>query len=278
MGFIKADELVKIYKTDNVEVFALQGLDIEIDKGSMLAIVGKSGSGKSTLMNLIGGLETPSAGTLIVDGENVLGRKQRQIVEYRRNKVGFVWQMSSKNLLPYLNASENIEVMISAKMPARKKREHAYKLLELVGLSGKEKSYPHQLSGGEQQRVAIAVALCNNPEIILADEPTGAVDQKTSDQIKDLFIKLNREMGITIIIVTHDLKLASSIDRTVYISDGKISTEKVRLLDAESLDEFSVLDKAGRVKLDEDMLKEAGILNRRVKINVEDGKIIVQKA
>ena len=182
------------------------------------------------------------------------------------------------NLLPYLNASENIEVMISAKMPARKKREHAYKLLELVGLSGKEKSYPHQLSGGEQQRVAIAVALCNNPEIILADEPTGAVDQKTSDQIKDLFIKLNREMGITIIIVTHDLKLASSIDRTVYISDGKISTEKVRLLDAESLDEFSVLDKAGRVKLDEDMLKEAGILNRRVKINVEDDKIIVQKA
>lgn len=275
MSFIKADELVKIYKTEDVEVFALQGLDIEINKGEMVAIVGKSGSGKSTLMSLIGGLETPSAGSLIVEGDNILSKSKRQIANYRREKIGFVWQMCSKNLMPYLTAAENIEVMISEKMSRQKKQQKAYELLETVGLKGKEKSFPHQMSGGEQQRVAIAVAICNNPEILLADEPTGAVDAATCEQIRLLFEKLNKELGITIIIVTHDMGLAEKVDRTVFISDGKISTEKVKQEGNKSHDEYSVLDKAGRLKLDEEMLKSAGIEGRKVKVSAEDGRIVI---
>ena len=275
MSFIKADELVKIYKTEDVEVFALQGLDIEINKGEMVAIVGKSGSGKSTLMSLIGGLETPSAGSLIVEGDNILSKSKRQIANYRREKIGFVWQMCSKNLMPYLTAAENIEVMISEKMSRQKKQQKAYELLETVGLKGKEKSFPHQMSGGEQQRVAIAVAICNNPEILLADEPTGAVDSATCEQIRLLFEKLNKELGITIIIVTHDMGLAEKVDRTVFISDGKISTEKVKQEGNKSHDEYSVLDKAGRLKLDEEMLKSAGIEGRKVKVSAEDGRIVI---
>ena len=275
MSFIKADELVKIYKTEDVEVFALQGLDIEINKGEMIAIVGKSGSGKSTLMSLIGGLETPSAGSLIVEGDNILSKSKRQIANYRREKIGFVWQMCSKNLMPYLTAAENIEVMISEKMSRQKKQQKAYELLETVGLKGKEKSFPHQMSGGEQQRVAIAVAICNNPEILLADEPTGAVDAATCEQIRLLFEKLNKELGITIIIVTHDMGLAEKVDRTVFISDGKISTEKVKQEGNKSHDEYSVLDKAGRLKLDEEMLKSAGIEGRKVKVSAENGRIVI---
>ena len=275
MSFIKADELVKIYKTEDVEVFALQGLDIEINKGEMVAIVGKSGSGKSTLMSLIGGLETPSAGSLIVEGDNILSKSKRQIANYRREKIGFVWQMCSKNLMPYLTAAENIEVMISEKMSRQKKQQKAYELLETVGLKGKEKSFPHQMSGGEQQRVAIAVAICNNPEILLADEPTGAVDSATCEQIRLLFEKLNKELGITIIIVTHDMGLAEKVDRTVFISDGKISTEKVKQEGNKSHDEYSVLDKAGRLKLDEEMLKSAGIEGRKVKVSAENGRIVI---
>ena len=277
MSYIKADELVKIYKTDKVEVFALQGLDVEIQKGEMVAIVGKSGSGKSTLMNLIGGLETPTAGSLSIDGVNVLAKSKKQIVEYRKKEVGFVWQMSSKNLLPYLSASENIEVMINEKMTKKAKKEKAKELLDMVGLLGKENSYVYEMSGGEQQRVAIAVAICNKPNILLADEPTGAVDSKTSDQIRELFIKLNRELGITIIIVTHDLEFASKIDRTIYISDGKISTEKVKAESEDTQSEFTILDKAGRLKLDDAILESAGIEGRRVKVKVEDGKIIIEK-
>ena len=225
---IVCDSLVKIYKTKEVEVLALQGLDLTVNRGELMAIIGKSGSGKSTLMNIVGGLEVPSAGQIIVDGQNLAEFTERQMVQYRKKQIGFVWQKSGRNLFPYLTSLENIEApMLAIHKSAKKRREKAEELLALVGMEHKRDSYPAQMSGGEQQRVAIAVALANEPEILLADEPTGAVDTKTSSNIQDLFRKLNRELGLTIIIVTHDMKLAHKVDRVVMISDGKISTEKI---------------------------------------------------
>lgn len=290
---IQCDSLVKIYKTEDVEVMALQGLDLEVRRGEIMAIIGKSGSGKSTLMNMIGGLERPTAGKLIWQGQDLFGFDDKQLELYRKQKVGFVWQKSSRNLLPFLTAVENVETpMFYTGLKPEKMRERALHLLELVGIEHKKDSYPDQMSGGEQQRVAIAVALANQPEILLADEPTGAVDVKTSHQIQELFRSLNQELGITIIIVTHDISLADRVNRVVMISDGKISTEKIRKGELPSLDdlpdeigfsseqshdEYSVLDKAGRLQLNEEMLAAAGIDSKRVKVKVEDGKVVITK-
>lgn len=290
---IRCDGLVKIYKSEDVEVMALQGLDLQIEKGELLAIIGKSGSGKSTLMNMIGGLERPTAGKLYIGDTDLFAKSDKEMTLYRRKKVGFVWQMSSRNLLPYLTAVENIETpMHSLGVKKAEMRKRALYLLECVGLSHKKDAYPHQMSGGEQQRVAIAVALANEPEILLADEPTGAVDTKTSNQIQDLFRSLNEELGITIIIVTHDMKLAHKVHRVLMISDGKISTEKVmkedyrkalQLLEEDSTmnpfahEEYSVLDKAGRLQLNEELLEAAGIDGNRVKVELVDGKVVITK-
>ena len=287
---ITCDSLVKIFKTEDVEVMALQGLDMEIKKGELLSVIGKSGSGKSTLMNIIGGLEKPSAGKIIVGSKNLSEMTDKEMVAYRKKTVGFVWQKSGRNLLNYLTSMENIEFAMNfTGLKDKEKEEKALKLLEMVGMSHKKDSYPHQMSGGEQQRIAIAVALANEPEILLADEPTGAVNTKTSNMIQDLFRELNRELGLTIIIVTHDMKLANKVDRVVMISDGKISTEKIMKaqyrekidsmegmeLGDDAHEEFSVLDKAHRVQLNEDMLQAAGIDSNKVKITVEDGKVII---
>lgn len=289
--FIVCDGLVKIFKTDEIEVMALQGLDMEIKQGEMLSVIGKSGSGKSTLMNIIGGLEKPSAGKIIVDGKNLSDMTEKEMVLYRKKKVGFVWQKSERNLFPYLTSIENIEAAMNfTGMSAKEKKEWAMELLEMVGMSHRKDSYPRKMSGGEQQRIAIAVALANKPVILLADEPTGAVDSKTSNMIQDLFRKLNREMGITIIIVTHDMKLANKVDRVVMISDGKISTEKIMKdkyreqidsieseeLGDDSHEEYAVMDKARRVQLNEEMLREAGIDTNKVKVKVEDGRVIIE--
>lgn len=287
---ITCDGLVKIFKTEDVEVMALQGLDMEIKRGELMSVIGKSGSGKSTLMNIIGGLEKPSAGRIIVNGKSLSEMTEKEMVNYRKNTVGFVWQKSERNLFKYLTALENIEsAMNFTGRRNTEKRARALEILEMVGMSHKKDSYPTQMSGGEQQRIAIGVALANEPDILLADEPTGAVDTKTSNLIQDLFRKLNKELGVTIIIVTHDMKLAAKVDRVVMISDGKISTEKIMkaqyrekidsLTDMEltedAHEEFSVLDKAGRVQLNEEMLDAAGIDTNKVKITVEDGKVII---
>lgn len=290
---IYCDGLVKIYKTEEIEVMALQGLDLQIEKGELLAIIGKSGSGKSTLMNMIGGLEHPTAGKLYINGEDLFQKDEQEMTEYRKKQVGFVWQMSSKNLIPYLTAVENVETPMCVTTKDKKEmRERSLYLLEQVGLLHKKNSYPAQMSGGEQQRVAIAVALANQPEILLADEPTGAVDTKTSGEIQDLFRRLNEELGITIIIVTHDMKLANKVNRVLMISDGKISTEKImkeeyrRALESLETDsvlgqhtheEYSVLDQAGRLQLNEDILSSAGIDSKRVKVQVVDGKVVITK-
>jgi hypothetical protein len=292
-NIIDCDSLVKIYKTDEVEVMALQGLELTIKKGELMAVIGKSGSGKSTLLNMIGGLERPTAGKLYVDGKDLFAMTDRELVEYRKHTVGFVWQKHSRNLLPYMTALENVQVpMYFDKEGKDDREERACELLCRVGLEHKMNSYPGQLSGGEQQRVAIAIALANNPKILLADEPTGAVDSKTSDMIQDLFRKLNEEMGITIIIVTHDISLANKVGRVVMISDGKISTEKImkedyrrRINDMESgsfngtdsHEEYSVLDKAHRVQISDDILEAAGIDSNKVKIQVVDGKVVITK-
>lgn len=287
---IVCDGLVKIYKTKEVEVMALQGLDLVIRRGELMSVIGKSGSGKSTLMNIIGGLERPSAGRIIVNGKTLSEFSEKEMVGYRKRTIGFVWQKSARNLFPYLTSLENIEAPMNFEgMKASEKRKKALQLLDMVGMSHKRDSYPGQMSGGEQQRIAIAVALANTPEILLADEPTGAVDTKTSNMIQDLFRKLNRELGITIIIVTHDMKLANKVDRVVMISDGKISTEKImkekyraqidQLAEGDaSLDsheEYSVMDKAHRVQLSEDILDAAGIDSNKLRISVENGKVVI---
>lgn len=287
---IVCDNLVKIYKTDEVEVMALQGLELEIQRGEIISIIGKSGSGKSTLMNIIGGLERQTAGRIVVDGMNLAEMSEHQMVHYRKKKIGFVWQKSSRNLYFYLTALENIEVAMNySGLSSKAKKKRAMELLTLVEMAHKKDSYPSQMSGGEQQRVAIAVALANEPDILLADEPTGAVDSKTSDVIQDLFRTLNRATGITIIIVTHDIKLANKVDRVVMISDGKISTEKIMKAqfreqidnmenfeaDEDSHEEYSVMDKAHRIQLSDDMLTAAGISGNKVVISLEDGKIVI---
>ena len=288
---INCDNVVKIYKTKDLEVMALQGLDFKVHEGELLAIIGKSGSGKSTLMNIIGGLEKPTAGSCSISGYNIHELSEKEMVTYRKKTVGFVWQKSARNLFPYLTATENIELPMGfSGRSGKEKRKRALMLLEMVGLSHKKNAYPAQLSGGEQQRVAIAVALANEPKILLADEPTGAVDTKTSNQIQDMFRKLNRELGITIIIVTHDPKLANKVDRVIMIADGKISTEKIikqhykEILEAneesdeffeDSHEEYSVLDKAHRVQLTDDMLEAAGIDSNKVKVSIVDGKIVI---
>lgn len=294
---ISCEGLVKIYQSEGIEVMALQGLDLEIKRGELMAVIGKSGSGKSTLLNMLGGLEHPTAGKLYVNGQDLFAMSEKEMVDYRKKTVGFVWQKSARNLFPYMTARENVETpMYFYGGSAKEHREKALRLLEMVGILDKKDSYPAQLSGGEQQRVAIAIALANDPEILLCDEPTGAVDTKTSDKIQSLFRKLNEELGITIIIVTHDMNLANKVGRVVMISDGKISTEKIlkeeysakiREMGKEgfqdfgdselSHEEYSVLDRAHRLQLSEEMMEKAGIDSNKVKIEAVDGKIIITR-
>ena len=204
---VLAENLVKIYKTADIEVLALQGLDLTVQKGELTAIIGNSGSGKSTFLNMLGGLDEPSAGRLYVDGQDLFKMTRAQKDEYKRNTVGFVWQNNARNLLPYMTALENI-ITPMLLTSTKEKKARAEELLDLVGMTHRKDSRLSQLSGGEQQRVAIAIALANSPKLLLADEPTGSVDRKTADYIFDVFRRLNRDYGQTIIIVTHDVELS----------------------------------------------------------------------
>ncbi len=292
---ISCDNLVKIYKTDEIEVVALQGLDLEVRRGELMAIVGNSGSGKSTLLNMLGGLDKPSAGSLYIDGRNLLKFTEKDYIDYKRNVVGFVWQNNARNLIPYLTAEQNVEMpMLLKKQSERKKR--AQELLKKVGLEHRMNSRLDQMSGGEQQRVAIAIALANKPKILLADEPTGSVDTKTSNAILNIFKELNRSENVTIVIVTHDVKLAKHIDRVVAIRDGRTSSEIIRKRsyseELSSLDgfehgeqvedgeneeavseELAVLDRSGRVQLPREYLDTLGIKGgSKVKVELSEDK------
>ena len=223
------DNLVKIYKVADLEVVALQGLDLEVMQGEMMAIVGASGSGKSTLLNILSGLDVPSAGRGIVDGNDLTRLTEAQRIVYRRYVVGHIWQQSGRNLMPELSAAANIELpQLLGGASSGKRTRHAEELLELVGLAGMSKKRPDQLSGGEQQRVAVAVALANDPVLLLADEPTGELDSITAGEIFALLRSLNEKLGLTIITVTHDVAIAAVMDRTIAIRDGRTSTETVR--------------------------------------------------
>jgi putative ABC transport system ATP-binding protein len=232
------DNLVKIYKVADLEVVALQGLDLEVTQGEMMAIVGVSGSGKSTLLNILSGLDVPSAGRGIVDGNDLTRLTEAQRIVYRRYVVGHIWQQSGRNLMPELSAAANIELpQLLGGTSSGKRTRHAEELLELVGLAGMSKKRPDQLSGGEQQRVAVAVALANDPVLLLADEPTGELDSVTAGEIFALLRSLNEKLGLTIITVTHDVAIAAVMHRTIAIRDGRTSTETVRRdapLEAES--------------------------------------------
>ena len=296
MPLIVCDNLVKIYKTRDFEVMALQGLDITIQAGEMLAIVGNSGSGKSTFLNMIGGLDKPTAGKLYVDGKNLFSMDEESLISYKKNTVGFVWQNNARNLLPYLTALQNVQMPLLLDN-ANDRDARALELLELVGLRDKKDSNLSQLSGGEQQRIAIAIAIANRPKILLADEPTGSVDLKTGNYILDIFRKINREEHTTIIIVTHNPDLADKVSRVVSIRDGKISSEKImkesyrRRLDEVKLfseqseeeqkmqhfvhEEYAILDRFGRVQIPSDMIEQMGIKSQRVKMEYVDGKIII---
>ncbi|MFS1514384.1 ABC transporter ATP-binding protein [Chengkuizengella sp. SCS-71B] len=285
---ILCENLVKIYKIADLEVVALQGLDLEVKDGELMAIIGNSGSGKSTLLNMLGGLDRPSAGTVSVNGLDLLKFKEKDYVKYKRETVGFVWQNNARNLIPYLTALENVELPILLK--GRRKKERAKELLDAVGLGHRMNNTLNQLSGGEQQRVAIAIALANRPKLLLADEPTGSLDTKMSDQILDLFQKLNEEYGLTIVIVTHDPLLAKKVNRVVAIRDGKTSSEMIRKRSVEELEqlglgfekedetheEFAILDKAGRLQIPDTYLKSIGLEDsNKVQLQLEDGKIIL---
>ena len=288
---IECENLVKIYKTKDIEVLALQGLELTISRGEMMAIIGNSGSGKSTFLNMIGGLDRPSAGRLIVDGKDLFKLSDAELVQYKKNTVGFVWQNNARNLLPCLTACQNVQLPMHFS-DAKGAKARALDLLEMVGLSHRKNSRLSQLSGGEQQRVAIAIALANRPKILLGDEPTGSVDAKTSSYILDMLRALNRDTGVTIVIVTHDRTLAKKVSRVVAIRDGKISSERImkqsyldRLQDItafteehEVQDEYAVLDRAGRLQLPREMLDKMDIHANRVLLEMRDGKIVIEGA
>ncbi|RUT36350.1 ABC transporter ATP-binding protein [Paenibacillus zeisoli] len=286
---IHCEGLVKIFKTKDIEVVALQGLNLTVEDGEMMAIIGNSGSGKSTLLNILGGLDHPSAGQVRVGEWDLLKVNDSELVQYKRSTVGFIWQNNARNLLPYLTALENVEMpmMLSGKVD----RAYAKQLLEWVGLKERMHNKLQQLSGGEQQRVAIAIGLSNRPKLLLADEPTGSVDTRTSDQIMEIFRRINREIGLTIVIVTHDLTLASKVDRVVAIRDGLTSTEFVRRnpgLDMASEDggfgkqgglqevheAFVVVDRVGRLQVPKEYLEALGI-GGRATMEFDGGKIVI---
>jgi ABC-type lipoprotein export system ATPase subunit len=293
--FLVCENLVKIFKVAGLEVVALQGLNLTVQPGELLGIVGASGSGKSTLLNILGGLDRPSAGRLTVNGRDLLKAADSVLDEYRRTEVGFVWQQTARNLMPYLTAQENVELPMTIEGVApREKRAWARELLQIVGLWEHRQHHLAQLSGGQQQRVAIAVALANRPKLLLGDEPTGEVDNATAQDLLGLFRTMNEQYGLTTIIVTHDPQIARNVDRVATIRDGSNSSEVVRRVadDVEATltqdarnttaaahvyDEYVMVDAAGRLQLPPNLRTELGI-SERVTLERADGGILIRPA
>ena len=224
-SLIQVRDLVKVYHLGEVEVPALRGVSLSIDQGEFVAIMGASGSGKSTFMNILGFLDQPTSGQYLLEGAHGENLSRDDLAEIRNRKIGFVFQ--GFNLLARMAALENVELpLIYAGTPASKRKEMAEKALSAVGLKGREHHHPTQLSGGEQQRVAIARALVNQPSILLADEPTGNLDSKTSEEVMAIFQRLNQDMGITIIMITHEQDIASFAKRVILFKDGRVVDDR----------------------------------------------------
>lgn len=275
---ILCSDLVRIYSSEGVEVQALQGLNLRVGGGEMVAIVGASGSGKSTLLGILSGLDKPSAGTASVGGKDLLTMSRSQRVDYRRHTVGFVWQQTDRNLLPYLTARENVAIAtVLAGRPAAAQRLDD--LLSLLEIDHRADSRPSEMSGGEQQRAAIAVALANSPRVLLADEPTGELDDATSAEVLEAMRSVNAELGVTTLIVTHDSTVSEHVRRTIQIRDGRTSTEVLRTggrIEAGQSDavaeEFTVIDSVGRLQLPDRYVHSLD-LRERVRLALEEDHV-----
>lgn len=279
-ALIACDSVVRVFRGGGVEVQALQGLDLLVQEGDMLAIVGASGSGKSTLLGILSGLDVPTAGRARVAGHDLTTMRGQELVRYRRSTVGFVRQQSSRNLLPHLSAAENVALPLALAGAGRRERAaKATELLGAMGLAERADRRPAHLSGGEQQRVSIAVALAGSPRVLLADEPTGQLDARTGDEVFAALRAVNESFGCTVVIVTHDATVAGQVSRAVAIRDGRISSETLRRdeLDAEGVstsseEEFAVLDRVGRLQLPNDF-RQALRLNDRVRLTLESDHV-----
>ncbi|MEP6481765.1 MAG: ABC transporter ATP-binding protein [Rhodoglobus sp.] len=279
-ALIVCDNIVRIYQVEDIEVQALQGLDLLVYPGEIIAIVGASGSGKSTLLNVLSGLDAPTAGRARVAEWDLLRMTPADRLVYRREVVGFIWQQTARNLFPYLTALENVMLpMALVGVRARDRRTRANVLLDSLGLGDKGKRKPGELSGGEQQRVAIAVALANNPKVLFADEPTGELDSATSAEVFAALRSANQRLGTAVVIVTHDSSVAEQVQRTVAIRDGRTSSEVVRRTEIDEFgrssvvaEEYAVLDRAGRLQLPAEYRRSLGLHNR-VRLELENDHV-----
>ncbi|RHA43659.1 ABC transporter ATP-binding protein [Cellulomonas rhizosphaerae] len=282
-ALIVCDSLVRIYQSEGVEVQALQGLDLLVEHGELVAIVGASGSGKSTLLSVLSGLDVPTAGRVRVGEWDLMAMTARQRVEYRRSMVGFVWQQTARNLVPYLTAAENVAFpLMLAGVPARERAQRTDELLGVLGIAYCADRRPGEMSGGEQQRVAIAVGLANSPQVLFADEPTGELDTATSHDVLESLRTVNRELGTTVVIVTHDPGVSEHVQRTIAIRDGRTSSETVRRTHIQDdgtehviAEELAVLDRAGRVQLPREF-REALDLVGRVRLALEESHVTIR--
>jgi ABC-type lipoprotein export system ATPase subunit len=260
--FISCQRVVKVYRVSGHELVALRGIDFTMERGEMVAIIGPSGAGKSSLLNLLGGLDTPTAGQLIVDGLDLLTLKPAQIADYRLKRVGFIWQQVERNLFGYRTALQNVTLpMMMAGISPRERRSRALELLEAVGLADQALKRPSAMSGGQQQRVALAVALANRPPMLLADEPTGALDRKSAEQAVSLLNDLRGKFGLTVLMVTHDMAIAEHADRVLTLRDGALGQDF-----SHEADESMKLDDGGRIQLPESV---RGTLRTAQRISVE---------
>jgi ABC-type lipoprotein export system ATPase subunit len=282
-ALVVCESLVRIYQSGSVEVQALQGLDLVVDSGEMLAVVGASGSGKSTLLSILAGVDAPTAGRVRVDRWNLLAMSRADRVRYRRHTVGFVRQQTAANLVPYLTARQMVDLpMTAARVAARVRRRRTAELLDTLGVAELAERRPAQMSGGQQMRVAIAVALANEPRVLLADEPTGELDSATSAAVFGMLREINQRLGVTVVVVTHDPAVSGQVERTVAIRDGRTSSEVLRRTATGDdggtqviAEEYAVMDRAGRIQVPRDY-REALALTRRVRLVLEADHVAIR--
>ena len=281
-ALIVCDNVVRIYQVEKIEVQALQGLDLLVRAGEMIAIIGASGSGKSTLLNVLSGLDVPTAGRARVGDWDLLAMTPGERLNFRRKVVGFIWQQTARNLLPYLSAAENVALpMAFTGVSARRRKSRAAELLDSMGMGSKAHRRPGELSGGEQQRVAIAVALANDPQVLFADEPTGELDLATGEEVFAALRSANEQLGTTVVIVTHDSEVSGQVQRTVAIRDGRTSSEVLRRTTVDEhgdskhiAEEFAVLDRSGRMQLPANYRSALG-LRDRVRLELESDHVAI---
>jgi ABC-type lipoprotein export system ATPase subunit len=281
--YIQCRDLFKIFKPADLEVVALRGVDLDIRKGELMAIVGASGSGKTTLLNILAGLESPSAGQVRVGHRDLLNISHRELVEYRRREVGFVWQATGRNLVPYLSVRDNVELPMSiAGVGGRERRRRSQELLAALQIEDKARRLPSQLSGGEQQRVAIGVALANRPPLLLADEPTGELDTQMAVEVFRMLGEMNHMFGVTVAIVTHYPGVAQYVDRVVHIRDGRISSESFLHSTFQPSgerveNEYLVVDQAGRLQLPREFVERVR-LDGLAAVHIDGDHITIRPA